>query len=128
MATLTTSQFYSVKGKQPIINAIQEDDPSYDPLGAALEKSKVSIDLFNAACDRVYFDGYYGPVRDEEWEEQDGREPYSVKEAINIIAHVLDEIDDYNDNEAGYLVGAGEIRAEIIYWYREIYGVGYPSV
>lgn len=152
MATLTTSQFYSV-GRCPTINAIQEDDPSYDPLGEALIKSGVLLSLFNNACDRVYYDGYYGPISDEEWLEQDGRVPSSVRESIWLIAKVLSEIEDYKeiaycddlrhspyarlndeyceDECIGHEVGrasAEEIRREIVYWYREIYGVDYPHV
>lgn len=145
-----TSQFYRVNNRQPLIHAIQADDPSYDPLALALAKTPdISIDLFAAACDRVYFDGYYGPIDPVEWQEQDGRKPYSVLAARKIIAQVLANVEDYKDIEycgepyfinhdeeyghecQGHEYGrvlAEDIRAEIVYWYREIYPERYPSV
>lgn len=147
---MITSQFYVAGARQYAINAIQQDDPSYDPVAQALKKTPfINEKLFAAACDRVYFDGIYGPVSAEDWEEQDGRKPYTVREAINIIARVLANVEDYvdimycgepyfinHDEEYGIeckgheygRVLAEEIRAEIVYWYREIYGVGYPHV
>lgn len=139
-----------------LIAMIQEDDPSYDPLALALKKTPfVGFKLWQAACDRVYYDGYYGPINNLEWEEQDGRKPYSVKEAIRIIARVLANVEDvwefeYCDtiqmqaefdesfewdscenckgHRGNKIASAEDIRADLVPFYREIYGVGYPHV
>lgn len=127
-----------------LIETIRENDPSYNPLTGALVLAKVDRDTWNAACSRVYSDGYYGPISDEDWKEQDGRKPYSVKEAIKIIATVLANVEDYYEFEfcepgstdtncAGHRifdskVDASVIRAELIPFYKEIYGVGYPQL
>src|SRR5574339_492524 len=152
-----TSQFYEVNSrKQELIHMIQADDPSYDPVALALKKTPfVGVDLFAAACDRVYFDGYYGPIDPVEWKEQDGRKLYTILAARKIIARVLANVEDYKDiqycgdpyyfnhsAEEGYnyenahecqgheygRVLAEDIRAEIVYWWREIYPERYPSV
>lgn len=103
-------------------------------------------------------DGYYGPLNDEEWREQDGREPSNVNEAIKVIANVLDKVEDvwtteYCDNlrmqleededlseydfcEVGECKGhrtdlmapSSEIKAALVPWYSQIYGERYPSV
>lgn len=132
-----------------IIEEIQDDDPSFDPLALALAKTPfVGKKLWLAACDRVYFDGYYGPINPVEWKEQDGRKPYSVKEALEIIAKVLENVEDYRDTRycgdpyfvvhdeeygiecEGHLVTiaeANDIKAALVEpWYREIYGVRFP--
>jgi hypothetical protein len=154
-----TSQFYNVgANRQPVINYIQNEvDPSFDPLALALKKTPfIGEKLFLAACDRVYFDGYYGPVSPEDWKETDGRKPYRVKDAIRVIAAVLANIDDvweitycdefkmmaeedeaYADwdscedckgHKTDLAASAEDIRAEIVYWYSEIYGVRYPQL
>lgn len=126
-----------------VIGLIQEDDPSYDPLTPALEKAGVSKELWEAATDRIYFDGYYGPVNPEEWKEQDGREPSRISEAINIVAKVLENVGDYweiqycagdetetvctGHRDWDSKVDASEIKRALIPWYSTIYGVGYPQ-
>jgi len=115
-------------GMQGVIEYIQAElDTEYDPLALALSKAKISKKTWLAACDRVYFDGYYGPVNDAEWKEQDGRKPYSVKAAMVTIAKVLDNVQDYRD-DGDVIADAHEIRKELVPWYREIYGVGYPRL
>lgn len=120
-----------MKMSKTIIQEIQDDDPSFDPLGLALKKTPfVSRKLWDAATDRVYFDGYYGPINPEEWKEQDGRKPYSVKEALKIIIRVLDNVERYyvNDGEYEGYVDAGDIKAALVApWYKEIYGQRYPQ-
>lgn len=112
-----------------IIQIIQDEDPSYNPLYAALKKSHYSIDKWNAATDRIYMDGYYGPISAEEWKEQDGREPYSVSEALTIVAKVLDKVENYVETWDSFYVEAEDIRAALVSpWYSEIYGTRYPSV
>jgi hypothetical protein len=81
--------------RKTIIDYIQDDDPSYDPLEGGLARANVSRETFAAASDRVYFDGYYGPVSAEDWAEQDGREPAKVSDALGILAKVDNEIEDY---------------------------------
>lgn len=113
-----------------IIDEIQDNDPSYDPLALALEKTPdVDKDLWKAATDRVYFDGYYGPLSPSDWEEQDGRKPYTLAEALTIIAKVLENVERYylNDGEYEGYIDASEIKAALIApWFSEIYGQRYP--
>lgn len=78
-----------------LIEQLRDEDPSFDPLIGALAEADVSREIFNAAMDRVITDGYYGPINDDEWREQDGREPSSVSEALKILSRVSDEINDY---------------------------------
>ena len=111
-----------------VIEFIQEDDPSYDPLAMALKKANVSKELWKGACNRVYFDGYYGPVSDAEWEEQDGREPYSVKESIQVIARVLAQVTEYYNSWENASYSEEDIRAALVPFYYEIYGERYPHV
>lgn len=110
-----------------IIEYIQDDDPSFDPLSQALTESNVNRDLWTAACDRVFTDGYYGPISNEEWKEQDGREPYSVKDAIEVLKKVLDKVDDYRDEDRSVIADAHEIKKALVPFWREIYGSSYPS-
>ena len=112
-----------------VIALIQDNDPSYNPLVTACEKAGISTELLDAAEDRVYYDGYYGPINDAEWEEQDGRKPYSVSEALDIMRRVNDEIEDYwdkDDGEFGYdfnmHVESREIAKAAWPWLTEIYG------
>lgn len=132
-----------------LIEQIQEDDPSFDPLTAALNKTEdVDKKLWDAATDRVYIDGYYGPINPDEWKEQDEREPYTVSGAILIMRKVLDNVEDYqelqycgepyfhnHDKEYGYechghyvtAIEANDIKAALVSpWYKEIYGVRFP--
>ena len=84
-----------------VIDQIRDNYPAYDPIKTAREKAGISAELLSAAVDRVYFDGYYGPIAPKEWEEQDGRKPYSVSEALDIMRQVADEVEDYWDNDDG---------------------------
>lgn len=119
-----------------IIEQIQEDDPSYDPLAIPLRRAHYSRRMFNAACDRIYSDGYYGPINPQEWAEQDGRKPYYVSSALKIVAKVLQEVESYIDSEDWASTGmdvryfdADDIRAALVSpWYQEIYGTRYPRV
>ena len=115
-----------------VIDEIQNEDPSYDPLTYALIEANISRKTWEAATDRVYFDGYYGPISASDWEEQDGREPYTVSEALKIISTVLDEVEDYKTDydvhDWDYMVDASDIKAALVSpWFKEIYGYGYPS-
>jgi hypothetical protein len=104
---------------------IQDDYPSYNPLAIALRNSQIDESLLDAACDRVYIDGYYGPCSDQEWEETDGRKPYSVKEALGIMGQVYNEIEDftmYADGLDEYQVDRSDIARALWPWLIEIYG------
>lgn len=115
--------------RSDILDEIQEWDPQYDPLEIALTKANVSKETWDAACDRVYFDGYYGPLKDTDWKEQDGRQPYSVKEALKIIATVLDGVDSWYNEVEGWNIPEEEIRAALVSpWFREIYSYRYPQL
>lgn len=116
--------------KESIIDRIREDYPLYDPLTPALEKAGVSKELWEGATQRIYTDGMYGPIHPIEWAEQDGREPYIVSDAIKIVAKVLEEVDEYRDEWGDEVIiyPAEDIRADLVFWYREIYGVRYPTL
>ena len=80
-----------------IVSRIQDDDPSFNPLAPALARAGVSSDLYHAAFDRVYFDGFYGPISAADWVEQDGRDPSTVTAALVILGRVSDEIEGYRE-------------------------------
>lgn len=110
-----------------LIEQIQDEDPSFDPLGVALRRSHYSRAIYNAACDRIYIDGYYGPVSATEWKEQDGRKPYYVSSALQIVGKVLSEVEDYGEYYDDFYVEADDIRAALVSpWFKEIYGTRYP--
>ena len=81
--------------RKGLVAQIQDDDPSYDPLTLACQEAKIERATFNAALDRVVFDGFYGPVSTEDWREQDGREPASIAEARHIVHEVAFAVQDY---------------------------------
>ena len=80
-----------------IIEQIQEDDPNYAPFKQACEAAGIEYDLAKAALDRVVMDGFYGPLSNSDWEEQDGRRPFSVSEGLEILAKVSEEVTGYNE-------------------------------
>ncbi len=80
-----------------LIAQIQAEDPSYDPVTLACEKGGVDAQVFAAALDRVYIDGYYGPVSSADWQEEDGREPSSVPGALAVLERVSAAIDGYRE-------------------------------
>ncbi len=117
-----------------IIEQIQAEDPSFDPVALACEKAGVAREAFAAVLDRVYFGGVHGPVSAAEWRQQDGREPYSVSEALAVLGRVSDAIDDYREtfyaeDEDGdevewqeTVAEASDIRREVFAAVFEIYG------
>jgi len=118
-----------------VIEQIRDDYPAYDPVEQACQDAGISRELFRAALSRVVLDGYYGPISDKDWEEQDGREPYSVKEALKILQKVSDEIEGYREyihygeDDDGEIieieeetVDANDIRRDIFSGVVEIYG------
>jgi hypothetical protein len=82
-----------------VIEMIQDENPSYDPIETAREKAGISKDLLTAAIDRVFYDGYFGPIRPDDWAIEDGRDPYTVAEALEIMRKVADNVEDYWDND-----------------------------
>ncbi len=117
-----------------IIQQIQGDDPSFDPVALACAKAGVARKVFAAALDRVYFGGFHGPVSASEWRQQDGREPSSVPEALTVLGRVSGAIDDYRETFYGEdedgdevewqetVAEASEIRREVFAAVFEIYG------
>lgn len=117
-----------------IIERIQEDCPVYDPVASACARAGVTEELFKAAMSRVVLDGFYGPISSADWEEQDGRLPYTVREGLAILGTVAEEIDDYveedyfeNEDGEEYLaevgrVDAREIKREVFSDLVKIYG------
>ena len=86
---------------QSVIAMIQANYPEYNPIEQARIAAGISEELLDAAEDRVYYDGYYGPIRPVEWQEQDGRKPYTVTEALDILRVVADNVEDYWDTDDG---------------------------
>ncbi len=117
-----------------LIEHIQADDPCWDPVALACAGAGVDREVFAAALDRVYADGFYGPVSEAEWREQDGREPFSVSRALRVLSEVSDAVDDcretfWGEDEDGEEVEweetvaeASDIRREVFAVVFEIYG------
>lgn len=84
-----------------VITMIRAFYPEYDPIVQARIAANITEETLDAAVDRVYTDGYYGPISPDEWKEQDGRKPYTVTEALNILREVADNVDDYWDSDDG---------------------------
>ncbi len=117
-----------------IIQQIQADDPSFDPVAFACAKAGIATEVFATALDRVYFGGFHGPVSASEWRQQDGREPSSVSDALAVLERVSDAIDDYRETFYGEdedgdevewqetIAEASEIRREVLAPVFEIYG------
>ncbi len=117
-----------------IIQQIQADDPSFDPVALACARADVAREVFAAALDRVFFGGFHGPVSASEWRRQDGREPSSVSGALAVLSRVSDAIDDYRETFYGEdedgdevewqetVAEASEISREVFAVVFEIYG------
>jgi hypothetical protein len=82
-----------------VIEMIQDDNPSYNPIEMAREKANIDAEVLDAALDRVYTDGYYGPISPREWEIGVGTNPSSVSVALDILSQVADNVEDYWDSE-----------------------------
>lgn len=119
---------------QSLIEQIQQEDPSFDPVALACEQSGVDREAFDAALDRVYSGGVYGPLSPSDWQAQDGREPATVAEALTVLARVSDSIDDYRETFYGededgdevewqeITAHASDLRRELFSAFFEIYG------
>lgn len=108
--------------------------------------AEVDLNVFKAACDRVYIDGFYGPVSTADWREQDGREPASIVDARKIVEAVIAEVRDVPTTDLlfcqqegglnecdeprscqGHEVATGMVERKdflkaYLPWYAEIYG------
>ncbi len=117
-----------------LIEQIQGEDPSYDPVALACEQAGVDREAFTAALDRVVVDGFYGPVRPADWRQQDGREPSSVSDALAVLERVSGHVEDYRATSFGEdedgdevewqetVAEASDIRREVFAVVFEIYG------
>lgn len=103
-----------------IVDSIRDEDPSYDPIAAALAETGISREQYAAAFDRVVVDGNFGPISPDTWRDEDGREPASVSEALAVLGRVSDAIDDYRGED--FTVEAGEIRRAVFREVVNIYG------
>lgn len=121
------------------VERIRDDDPSFDPVALACAAAAIPRPLFFAALNRVFYDGYYGPVQPEAWIEAHDRGERAkavarVSEALSILARVSDEIDGYREicyavDEDGSevewteeVVSAEEIRRDLLAAVYDIYG------
>jgi hypothetical protein len=128
-----------------IISVIREDDPSYDPIPAALAKSGIQEPVFRFAESYIYADGYYGPfsasdLLDESSAEERGLTPEMLSicdtrdKCLDILSRVAGAIGDYTEmryeeDEDGNgteweeaSVDAREIVDDRFAYVREIYG------
>ena len=119
-----------------------------DPAGAELieanyykeaaKQAGVTVKTLRSAMDRVYADGYYGPISTKDWIVQDGRRRVAnIKDALKIIKdamnYIPDDIEyitmegDWEEDEDGNalpntILEGKDIRDEVFGFYYEIYG------
>ena len=119
-----------------------------DPTGAeyiedqymkdAAKEAGVTVKKLRAAMDRVYADGYYGPISKQDWIRQDGRRGVAdIKVALKIVEDAMSYVpsdieyfdprfeweEDEDGNALPNAVISGEkIRDEVFSFYYEIYG------
>jgi hypothetical protein len=91
----------------------------WDPCGAQIAEQEiwagfaseagVTLEELHLAYTRVTLDGYYGPISDEDWAEQDGR-PMPLKKAIAILHSALehDPMVKYISPEIGWCCDGAE--------------------
>ena len=122
------------------VERIQDEDPSFDPAAYACEAAGIARTLYAAAKNRVFYDGYYGPVSPEDWieshdeDEQHAEAVARVRDALAILQKVSDEVEGYREtffdvDEDGdevewteETVPAEEIRRDLFAVVYEIYG------
>jgi hypothetical protein len=128
-----------------VVKEIQKEDPSYDPIPFACERSGISEPLFRFCGNYIYADGYYGPYSvedmfDEESAEGRGLAPAEIQlcdtrdKCLAVLRSVAEEIGDYvdiqyaldeNDNEVEVeepRVDSSDIVNDLFHYVREIYG------
>ena len=137
--------------RNSIICKINEEDPEYDPIPLALEKSGVSRALFEFCENYIIFDGYFGPIgfkrmfeesspksrgltRQETKEIKNAKDPRAF--CLSKLRSVADKFLDYKEytlavdddgneyEELECTVTALEIAEDRFYYVREIYGHG----
>jgi hypothetical protein len=121
------------------VERIREEDPSFDPAALACEAAGIPRALYAAALNRVFYDGYYGPVSPEAWIEAHDEEEHAeavgrIADALAILAKVSDEIEGYHEivfavdddgEEVEWTeetVSAAEIRRDLLAAVYDIYG------
>jgi len=102
-----------------VVEWIRCEDPEYDPLAHVDDRQRL-----DAAIDRVYVDGYYGPIDAETWREQDGREPATTTEALSVLAVADEGISDWSGEVEGHpvTVERDDIRRVVWGFVFTIYG------
>ena len=88
-----------------VLETIRESDTEYDPVVPACEAAGIPRALFAAALNRVFLDGYYGPIRPEAWiEAHEGEEHVEevalTRHALVLLERVSDEIEGYHEIQA----------------------------
>lgn len=99
---------------------------------------KIDKELWLAAKNRVFADGYYGPIHSNEWIESGNCELVAdidvalgiVREALGIsfddIEYVNPEYDTVIDNDdyeiPNMMIDGRDIYREVFKWHKEIYG------
>ena len=122
-----------------VLERIRESDTEYDPVVPACEAAGIPRALFAAALNRVFLDGYYGPIRPEAWiEAHEGEEHLEevalTRHALVLLERVSDEIEGYRETFFGLdeddeevewteeTVSAEAIRREVFAVVYDIYG------
>lgn len=103
--------------------------------GAGVEREK-----FQLAVNRVYFDGYFGPIPQEDWDEEDqGAKGLTVTEALKIVEDGMNAVSDisyynpehdyeYDGDDEDYqpqdnsVIEAKDLKRSLFKFYYEIYG------
>ncbi len=104
----------------------------------AAKEAGVTVKKLNAAMDRVYSDGYFGPISKQEWIEQYGRgDTADIKVALKIVEDAMSYVpsdieyfdprfeweEDEDGNALPNAIIPGEfIRDEVFSFYYDIYG------
>lgn len=121
------------------VERIRDDDPSFDPATSACVAARIPRALYAAALNRVFFDGYYGPVSPKAWIEANDEEEHAeavgrITDALAILRMVSDEIEGYHETcfvveDDGEdlewpeeTVSAAEIRRDLLSSVYDIYG------
>lgn len=88
----------SVKG---LVCELDKKDEGYlDRLNERMiESAGVTSDVWREAENRVYFDGWFGPCTQEDWEEECDGNSLTVGEALNIIMEGAEAVEDYYECE-----------------------------
>ncbi len=121
-----------------VLDDIREYDPEYEPVDDACRKAAIPRSLFAAALNRVFYDGYYGPVSAQAWIEASDEEEHAeavarTADALGILERVSDEIEGYRETffveqdgeEVEWTqesVSADDLRREVLAVVLDVYG------